>query len=327
MSIIQLPLPIAANTGVTPNIKTMTVTDDLATVTTLGYLNAGNLQGYTVDGNDVVHAKYNWNEQTQSGDDVVLNVSLVSGEVKLTEDISEGNVELPVTVDHIAVFADTNGKIKQDATTAINAGEIQSGVDGTEGKFRVFSDTASRGAFEIVTQANTNDSTCTLQSDQVSTDTTFHLTAPISTPDLYIQASDKPASVASDLIAFRVECDATTLLGGGSVSLISGRGIGTQFEVLELNISTESAGFSGGGGDRLGEIADLSGTVYSALSAADIQTVPNARWGDTALPFPASAGLSTLTGSNESLFFRWTGGTADYTAGNIIISGLAHQVA
>lgn len=54
-----------------------------------------------------------------------------------------------VLANHIAVFTDTAGTIDDDATTAINAGNIQAGLAGTAGTLISFPATASNGSLII----------------------------------------------------------------------------------------------------------------------------------------------------------------------------------
>lgn len=64
--IFQLPLPIAANTGVVPNIKTMTVFDTQTLLTTPGYLNSISLESFPVSTNDFILINYGYNQVNQT---------------------------------------------------------------------------------------------------------------------------------------------------------------------------------------------------------------------------------------------------------------------
>ncbi len=325
MAILQLPLPIAANTGVTPNLKMMKVTDDLTTITAAGYLKFSDLQGYDLSPEDEIHVKYNASEtDDNAGDLAVLKVQINNGVITLEQDLSEGNVELPVSVDHVAVYASTDGVIKDDPAIAINAGSFQAGLDGTQGKYILYPSGTDKGRAEIECSENTNQAVATVLVDPIEANTTFHLPSPVVSSNLYIQVSDKSAGLASDLQAFRVTASWDDLIAGGFNTLVTA-GVGVTFEILELNISSDGTDFSGGGGDRNLQFTDGT-SIYSIIPAANLQSLPNARWGDTALPFPVTAGIGTPTVSGENLIVQYQGGSADYTAGDIVISGLLHQL-
>ena len=63
------------------------------------------------------------------------------------------------------------------------------------------------------------------------------------------------------------------------------------------------------------------------MPAAGLQSIVNARWGDTNIPFPASAAANTSTVAGANLSISYVGGTTDYTAGSMVISGILERVA
>lgn len=140
------------------------------------------------------------------------------------------------------------------------------------------------------------------------------LTSTIITPD-----------VGSNLIAFDITVGQAALATGGSVALITSAG-SRQYKIRSLQLNSGGTNFSGGGGDRLGQVTDGT-TVYSVIPAATMQTLVNAQWGATALPNAASASNNTSTAAGSSLVFKYSGGTTDYTAGSLVISGIAQRVA
>lgn len=146
-------------------------------------------------------------------------------------------------------------------------------------------------------------------------DATKVLTSAITTPD-----------TSSNLIAFDVSVTAAALASGGAVALYTSA-TGKQYKVRGLWLNSGGTNFSGGSGDRLLNITDGT-TVYSQIAAADLQTLPgNIAWGNAKLPFPASAALNVSTVAGQNLRAVYSGGTADYTAGSVVISGLLQRVA
>lgn len=140
------------------------------------------------------------------------------------------------------------------------------------------------------------------------------LTSAIATPD-----------VGPNLVSFDVTVGQAALAAGGSVILVDSSG-SKQYRVRSLQLNSGGTNFSGGGGDRLGQVTDGT-TVYSVIPAANMQTLANAQWGATALPNPASAAIFTPTAAGVDLVFKYSGGTTDYTAGSLRISGLAERIA
>lgn len=140
------------------------------------------------------------------------------------------------------------------------------------------------------------------------------LTTNITTPD-----------TSPNLVRFNVTVGFAALATGGSVTLIDSSGT-KRYSLISLQLNSGGTNFSGGGGDRLGQITDNT-TVYSVIPAATMQSLVNAQWGVTALPNPASAAINTQTVAGADLVFKYSGGTTDYTAGSLVISGLAVRTA
>ena len=128
-----------------------------------------------------------------------------------------------------------------------------------------------------------------------------------------------------DLVSFDVTVGQAALAAGGAVALITSSGA-KQYKIRSLQLNSGGTNFSGGGGDRLGQVTDGT-TVYSVVPAATMQSLANAQWGVTALPNPAAAAINTSTAAGANLSFKYSGGTTDYTAGSLVISGIAERVA
>lgn len=128
-----------------------------------------------------------------------------------------------------------------------------------------------------------------------------------------------------DLVSFDVTVGQAALAAAGHVALITSSGA-KQYRIRNLQLNSGGTNFSGGGGDRLGQVSDGT-TVYSVVPAATMQTLTNAIWSQTALPLPATAAIFTPTAAGANLFFAYSGGSADYTAGSLRITGLAERIA
>lgn len=131
--------------------------------------------------------------------------------------------------------------------------------------------------------------------------------------------------MVGNIFSFDVTVPQASLASAGSVTLVASSGT-RQYKVRSLQLNSGGTNFSGGGGDRLGQVTDGT-TVYSVIPAATMQSLVNAQWGVTALPNPASAAINTSTAAGASLVFKYSGGTTDYTAGSLVITGVVERVA
>ena len=131
--------------------------------------------------------------------------------------------------------------------------------------------------------------------------------------------------LSNNLVYFDVTVGQAALAMGGAVTLVPSFGA-QQYRVRDLQLNSGGTNFSGGSGNRLGQVTDGT-TAYSVIPAATMQSLVNAGWGiTTTLPFPASAAINTLTAAGANLVFSYSGGTTDYTAGSLVISGIAERI-
>lgn len=82
--ILQLPIQLAGTVGVFPNLKFMVTADNLATITTAGYLNQVNLESNPITTTDILQVLYSFNQQTNVGTYGVFSVSIASATGKIT---------------------------------------------------------------------------------------------------------------------------------------------------------------------------------------------------------------------------------------------------
>ena len=132
--------------------------------------------------------------------------------------------------------------------------------------------------------------------------------------------------IVGDFVAFEATVSQASLASGGSVALIDAKS-GEQWKVRGLLLSGGGTNFSGGGGDRLLSITDGTST-WSVIPAATLQALAAARWGDTGLPFPATAAhLTTASAAGIDITAQYSGGATDYTAGSCTIVVMAERTA
>lgn len=93
---------------------------------------------------------------------------------------------------------------------------------------------------------------------------------------------------------------------------------------IRVNLST---GLSGSSGNRLLVLTD--GTLVfnnAGIAAALLGTPINTLWGGSGNPLPAIA-MDTPSTAGANLYWQYSGGTTDYSAGSVIVSALIQQVA
>ena len=160
--IYQLPTQVPGMVGVLPNPKFMVTGDNLATITTAGYLNQVSLEQNPVAATDVIQVLYSFNLATQTGTYGVFAVSISNGVITLALEGSAGEVTLPTIANHIATYTNVSGGLSEDAATAINGGNIQAGLSGTAGYLASFPGTASKGSLQVAAVANTGNTVTTI---------------------------------------------------------------------------------------------------------------------------------------------------------------------
>lgn len=203
MGIVAINLNTTGLIGknIEPRRCTMITTDNLATITTAGYLNNQNRSGIgAILPTDVWEILYSFNEQTQVGIFGIFQVTY-SASTGFTLNLWEnpGNVLLPVVsgdfanfngtagqikdsgyspsdaaktkvvmagsavqVGYIAHFVDVSGTIDDTAGNVINPGNIQAGLSGTAGTLISYPATASNGSFIWAAVGNAGNFTATL---------------------------------------------------------------------------------------------------------------------------------------------------------------------
>ncbi len=228
---------------------------------------------------------------------------------------------------HIPVFADTTGTVKSsDGVTAISGSHLQAGLTtGTAGSLISCPGTTTTGTLQLTAVASAGAFTSTISNRSLAQSTVFSIGDP-GQSTASILTSKVNADAGANLISFSITVTAAALASAASVTLYASSG-SKQYRVQQLQINSGGTNFSGGGGDRLLSITDAT-TVYSLVPATNLGTLVNARWGvGTPLPNAASAANNTLTAAGASLVAKYSGGTADYSTGSIVINGILERVA
>ena len=161
-TVYQLPTQIPGMVGVFPNQKFMVVGDNLATVTTAGYLNQQALESNPVAVTDVIQCLYSFNPVTQVGTYSTFSVSISNGVITLALEGNAGEVSLPTIVNHLIVSTNTGGNLANLTGTAINNGSLQAGLSGTAGTLISYPASGSKGSLIVAGVANTGNTNTTI---------------------------------------------------------------------------------------------------------------------------------------------------------------------
>lgn len=265
---------------------------------------------------------------TTDGKVGVYQVSVDSNGIASLSADTDGAVNLPVLVDHIAMFDNLKGVIGCETSTsnsraAINIGDIISGVigGGRVGRFRASGPTASKG--EFVFQGANNAANYTVAViNRSHAQASSHYVPDVGADSDFLLTTLANPDANENLIAFSASVG-TTALASGAVTLFTSSGT-KQYKIVSLSLNF---GANLAVGDKDLTIAAGANT-YSVIPSASLLTLANATWGSAAMPFPAAIALNTSTPAGASLTATYSGGTTNYTGGaTIVISGLLQRVA
>ena len=230
-----------------------------------------------------------------------------------------------INANYIAVFADTAGTIRgYVGSNAIYPGTIQAGLTGTAGSLISYPSASNNGYLKLAASSSPGNYTTTIQNGSMGQNTALTIYDPHSVAASILTTLVIP-DPGANVISFDVTIGYAALASAGSVNLYVPFNGTSQYKIRSLQINAPGTNFSGGGGDRLLSITDNT-TVYSLIPAATLQALVNAGWGSTDLPYPASVPINTSTAGGASLVAKYSGGTTDYSAGSVVISGMLERV-
>jgi hypothetical protein len=361
MGIKYLQMEFAGTASVHPRLGRMITTDNFTTITTPNYLNSETLSGQVIFDSDFIFIFYN--TFTELG---IFTASITAGIITLVPLVSNTSVRLPVQPNEVAAFYNTQGEIYSNETPGaagytIHGSLFLGGPTVNDlGQLYLYNGTGTDSGFFFIAlnlSYTYNGNQSGLYFLPVAQNTYYYINDPgfqnaslvvgplnwtrvgdivttsvagcvqdsgVNIANVLTSSISNP-DVALDMVGFDIAVTHTELATGASMPLYVSSG-SKQYKIINLFINSGGTNFSGGGGDRLLSITDNT-TVYSVVPATDLQTLVNAGWGSTPLPYPASAAINTSTTAGASLVAKYSGGTTDYTAGSITISGVMKRVA
>ncbi len=226
-TIYQLPIQQPAMVGVFPNMKFAIFGDNLATITTAGYLNQVSLQSNPISKTDVLQVIYSFNPQSQAGTYGVFTVSISnSGVITLVSWANPGDVLLPVVNNDFANFNGTTGQIKDsgyaptdatktavvmlNAAPTINHVAIFTNANGTIGDGGVLGTAAAKAA--------SNNALSTVASTAGSGFTAGHV---VTAADAAGTIQDSGTAFSALQLSANIKANRTANIGGGGAGPIS----------------------------------------------------------------------------------------------------------
>lgn len=261
-------------------------------------------------------------------DGTIQDLAYSASDVSKTKVVMAGAATV---ADRIASFDDTTGTVSCNTAlgtprTIANWGDIDSGSStGLVGRFKAYAPTASRGYFALQGANNSANFNVYIINNSHAQSSSHYVPDCGLVNDAFLTTALLTPDSNSNLICVDVTVGQAALAAGGSVTLRASSGT-IQYKIRNIFVNSGGTNFSGGGGDRLLSITDNT-TVYSLVPAASLQTLANTTWGSTGVPFPASAAINTSTVAGQAIVAKYSGGTADYTAGSVVISLVLERVA
>ena len=288
MGIVTLQMDFAGSVGINPRLGRMVSTDTLATITAPGYLNKNaNSLALNFLQTDVIFGAYTNNSGGISVSQ--FTVSIAGGGV-ITLVVADTTVVLPTKVNHIATYVNTSGGLSEDATTAINGGNIQAGLSGTAGTLASFPATASKGSLVIAGVANTGNTNVTLSNVAHGQATVYSIPDAGNAAGRILNAATATPFTSGHLIS-----------ASGTSGLTTDSGVLASAVQLNTNIKAGHTIDIGGGGAgpitvNLTGVTTASvivGTIISSSNAVEIEKIAPGT-GTFAVTFSADPGASAI---------------------------------
>lgn len=268
-TIYQLPTQLSGTVDVFPNFKYMVTGDDLATITTAGYLNQIDLQSNPIAPTDILQILYSFNQQTNVGTFSEFSVAISNGVITLVpvSQAGEGDVLLnpapAKATNNIVVFDAAANTIKQGTggDTAIFPGSLQAGLSGQAGLVASFPPSANSGSLRLQATNNAGGFISTISNTSVGRPTVYSLQDPgVPTANFALTAA---ALVNGNLVS-----------ANGTVGLLQDAGISVTNVQNKTNIIANNTGQIGGGG--AGPITiPASGLINGSTVVATVQSSSN----------------------------------------------------
>ncbi len=258
MGIKEITTSVTGLSGVLPVTIYIDTDDTVAEVTAVGYLNhIVEQQGHIFSPKQMALVY-----TTDSGCDW-YQVTIAGVNTSLVLNVSPGDVLLPVTAGHIAVFTNVAGQIGDPVTPAIHLGTIQAGDNGLAGTFVAYPAGANQGTL-IISATNAGGGFNTTITNRARAQATV------------MSFADVVSATGSFLVAATVTPFTTGHLvsASGTGGLVVDSGLVAANVQLKTNIIAAQSANIGGAGAGPINIVNASVTAASVI-VATISTSSN----------------------------------------------------
>lgn len=343
----------SASTGTIPIVATPTIANHIATYTnTAGSLgedaataiNGGNIQAGL---SGTAGTLGSFPSAATSGELIVAAVTNSSGNFNTT--ISNASavaqsqvISIPDSGSATANFILSKSGGTQHITSGsleVDAGSLISGLStgGTVGTLQLFPTTTTTGSLQWQATPNSGNTATIFTTAAYGQASTITFPDPavasargVLAPTALVSGNINQASGTAGLIvdagiaALNVSImkvftlTFTQLASAGKVNIQVHPSGTSQYFIQDIKVLT-STGLSGGGGNRLLAVTD--GTLVwnnAGITAALLGTPIFTLWGGTGNPIAVSTSQVSTAGAD--IYFQYTGGTTDYTAGSVQIA-------
>lgn len=306
-NIIQFPVPIPVTNGNLPQFKFAIFGDNLATVTTAGYLTSAAIQsGIPLSNADVIMALYSFNIQTQSGTFGIFTVSISAstGQITLTQWANSGDAVLPTTANYLAHFTNTTGTISSAAGNVIQPGNISAGLaaGGTAGTLASYSATGSKGSLILAAVANSGNTNTTISNAAMGQASVVSIPDPgAATANFIISASAGTQHITTGAL----EVDAGVISSGISTGGTAGGFIAYPATASNGSLRLTPVGNAGNFAATISNVSTLGqASVYTipdpAGATANIAAAPAALVNNNLIKASGTAGLIADSGISST---------------------------
>jgi len=254
MPILNVQISQAGLAGVYPRVVYINTNDTQSEVLETGYLNQAVANGFSFTNFDMACVSTAPSESSVAVSTGWYNISNVGTNWSLVPTVNPGTVVLPTKIGHIATYSDVNGTLTEDATLAINGGNIQAGLSGTAGTFRSYPSAASKGYLQITGVANTGNTATTISNAAMGQQSTISIPDPgAATANLLIAATNTPFvsgnfPKASGTTGLMVDSGAairsgvtSSYAGGGTSNAFTVTGMTSAWIVTAVNLTSTNS--------------------------------------------------------------------------------------
>ena len=215
---------------------------------------------------------------------------------KFVSATSAGEVILPVTVNNVALFADAEGTIKNGAAPSNPALPTV-----------IF----AQPPFGIGNLPKVGDTNGSLEDSGLVAENVLY-------------GSVVNPNVASNLFWVKKLVPFSALSGGATANILTAMSGSATYSIREIYLNSDGAPFVGGDRDAI-IYTDLT-TLSTIPTASLLGAAVNTRWGSTDLTFPPAAAIDFISAAGASFGVKYSGGTTDYTNGQLIIDVLFERI-